>query len=253
MKAAWQAGPPSMCRSSSTRCGLYSPTAVHKTDRLAELVCSNSFRSDAVDNAVGLLKEEMRRLGSLIMRAAECRVCRPAPRSPSIASLRRDGGGRDRESQPRHPRRARRRHAHSIQRRRRDRHRRHRPADLRLLSRPRRRAVGGDHLSFYDAISPIILADRSTWRTPFLPRAGARSFRGHSTVTVSGDTSTGTDTVQCPRAQLWSRRRGGGLPELPDRPGAVPSSFYDALIAAEKTAVHEFDERSFSRAVCRSR
>src|SRR5947209_14659500 len=46
-------------------------TAVHKTDRLAELVCSNSFRGDKLDNAVGLLKAEMRRLGSLVMRAAE--------------------------------------------------------------------------------------------------------------------------------------------------------------------------------------
>jgi methylenetetrahydrofolate--tRNA-(uracil-5-)-methyltransferase len=43
-------------------------TEAHKTDRLAELVCSNSFRSDdAMGNAVGLLHEEMRRLGSLIM------------------------------------------------------------------------------------------------------------------------------------------------------------------------------------------
>ena len=47
------------------------PTEVHKTDRLAELVCSNSFRGDKLDNAVGLLKEEMRRLDSLVMRAAE--------------------------------------------------------------------------------------------------------------------------------------------------------------------------------------
>src|SRR5262245_41375055 len=47
-------------------------TAAHKTDGLAELVCSNSFRSDAADtNAVGLLHEEMRRLGSLVMRAAD--------------------------------------------------------------------------------------------------------------------------------------------------------------------------------------
>ena len=53
------------------------PTAVHKTDRLAELVCSNSFRGDKLDNAVGLLKEEMRRLGSLIMREAD-RVRVPA-------------------------------------------------------------------------------------------------------------------------------------------------------------------------------
>src|SRR5437762_5090120 len=57
------------------------PTAVHKTDRLAELVCSNSFRGDKLDNAVGLLKEEMRRLGSLMMRAAE------ASRVPAGAAL----------------------------------------------------------------------------------------------------------------------------------------------------------------------
>src|SRR5919109_1220196 len=47
------------------------PTAVHKTERLAELVCSNSFRGDKLDNAVGLLKEEMRRLGLLVMQAAD--------------------------------------------------------------------------------------------------------------------------------------------------------------------------------------
>src|SRR5688572_12952085 len=57
------------------------PTAVHKTDGLAELVCSNSFRGDKLDNAVGLLKEEMRRLGSLVMRAAD------AARVPAGAAL----------------------------------------------------------------------------------------------------------------------------------------------------------------------
>src|SRR5437868_7618466 len=57
------------------------PTEVHKTDRLAELVCSNSLRGDKLDNAVGLLKEEMRRLGSLVMRAAE------ASRVPAGAAL----------------------------------------------------------------------------------------------------------------------------------------------------------------------
>src|ERR1700674_3654422 len=56
-------------------------TAVHKTDRLAELVCSNSLRGDKLDNAVGLLKEEMRRLRSLVMRAAE------ASRVPAGAAL----------------------------------------------------------------------------------------------------------------------------------------------------------------------
>src|SRR5204863_9174962 len=44
-------------------------TAAHKTGSLAELVCSNSFRSDDREaNAVGLLHEEVRRLGSLMMR-----------------------------------------------------------------------------------------------------------------------------------------------------------------------------------------
>ena len=47
-------------------------TAAHQSDRLAELVCSNSFRSDDAElNAVGLLHQEMRRLGSLIMTSAD--------------------------------------------------------------------------------------------------------------------------------------------------------------------------------------
>ena len=46
-------------------------TPAHKSDAFAELVCSNSLRSDRLENAVGLLKEEMRTLGSLVMRAAD--------------------------------------------------------------------------------------------------------------------------------------------------------------------------------------
>jgi methylenetetrahydrofolate--tRNA-(uracil-5-)-methyltransferase len=46
-------------------------TEAHCGDRLAELVCSNSFRSASLDAAVGLLKEEMRRLGSLVMGVAD--------------------------------------------------------------------------------------------------------------------------------------------------------------------------------------
>ena len=85
-EAAWQAA------SRGVRVVLYEmrpvrPTAVHKTDRLAELVCSNSFRGDKLDNAVGLLKEEMRRLGSLVhARGGRRAACRPARRSPSTAS-----------------------------------------------------------------------------------------------------------------------------------------------------------------------
>ncbi len=46
-------------------------TAAHHTSNLAELVCSNSFRSSAITNAVGLLKHEMALLGSLVIRCAE--------------------------------------------------------------------------------------------------------------------------------------------------------------------------------------
>ena len=46
-------------------------TEAHKSDFFAELVCSNSLRSDSLENAVGLLKEEMRMLDSLIIRAAD--------------------------------------------------------------------------------------------------------------------------------------------------------------------------------------
>ena len=79
-EAAWQAAV-SACRVTIHEMRPVRPTAVHKTDGLAELVCSNSFRGDKLDNAVGLLKEEMRRLGSLIMRAAD------AARVPAGAAL----------------------------------------------------------------------------------------------------------------------------------------------------------------------
>lgn len=46
-------------------------TAAHQTDRLAELVCSNSFKSTELTNAHGLLKAELRMLGSLLMNAAD--------------------------------------------------------------------------------------------------------------------------------------------------------------------------------------
>ena len=46
-------------------------TPAHETEYLAELCCSNSLRSDQLENAVGLLKEELRRLGSLILQCAD--------------------------------------------------------------------------------------------------------------------------------------------------------------------------------------
>ena len=62
-------------RSISTRCGPVKQTPAHRTDKLAEIVCSNSLKSDEVGTASYLLKEELRQGGSLVMAAAaETRV-----------------------------------------------------------------------------------------------------------------------------------------------------------------------------------
>ncbi|HIP78337.1 MAG TPA: methylenetetrahydrofolate--tRNA-(uracil(54)-C(5))-methyltransferase (FADH(2)-oxidizing) TrmFO [Kiloniellaceae bacterium] len=80
-EAAWQiarAGVPVVLHEMRPERG----TEAHLTDGLAELVCSNSFRSDdAENNAVGLLHEEMRRLGSLIM------ACGDATKLPAGGAL----------------------------------------------------------------------------------------------------------------------------------------------------------------------
>src|SRR4051812_16375210 len=135
------------------------PTAVHKTDGLAELVCSNSFRGDKLDNAVGLLKEEMRRLGSLVMRAAEASrvpagaalavdrnrfsalVTSEIAAHPLITVLR-DEVVRVPESDDRHPVIV----ATG-------------PLTSDTLSAEIARLIGAEHLYFYDAISPIVLAE----------------------------------------------------------------------------------------------
>ena len=71
-EAAWQLAEAGLKVRLSEMRGSGEMTAAHQTDGLAELVCSNSFRSDdAASNAVGLLHAEMRALGSLIMSAAD--------------------------------------------------------------------------------------------------------------------------------------------------------------------------------------
>ncbi len=71
-EAAWQLAEAGYHVRLSEMRGGGDSTPAHETDRLAEMVCSNSFRSDdAEHNAVGLLHQEMRALDSLIMRAAD--------------------------------------------------------------------------------------------------------------------------------------------------------------------------------------
>ena len=221
------------------------PTAVHKTDGLAELVCSNSFRGDKLDNAVGLLKEEMRRLGSLIMRAADL------SRVPAGAALAVD---RVRFSETvtreiaNHPRiRVVREEVTSI------------PSSVNAagpvivatgpltsdsLSRDVAALVGGDHLYFYDAISPIVLAESLDMSKVFRASRWGRSFRGRSTVTVPGDTQPGQSPLSVPELSCGIDDGEGDYLNCPmDR--EQYEKFHDAVMTAEKTALHEFDDAKF--------
>ena len=60
-------------------------TQAHKTDLLAELVCSNSFKSDRISNANGLLKLELRMLGSLLMEVVPSVLTGPCSLGRSVA------------------------------------------------------------------------------------------------------------------------------------------------------------------------
>ena len=215
-------------------------TPVHRTDRLAELVCSNSFRGDKLDNAVGLLKEEMRQLGSLVMRAAE------ASRVPAGAALAVD---RERfadlitseignhplitvvrgevttipESTGREP--------VIIATG---------PLTSEALSAEIARLVGGDHLYFYDAISPIVLAEsidrgkvfrQSRWDRSLRTRGRestleAEVTHGGGAPCAIGNDDTG-DYLNCPLTRDEYAR------------------FYDALVHAESATVHDFDTAKF--------
>jgi methylenetetrahydrofolate--tRNA-(uracil-5-)-methyltransferase len=201
------------------------PTAVHKTDRLAELVCSNSFRGDKLDNAVGLLKEEMRRLGSLVMRAAD------AARVPAGAALAVD---RDAFSAAitdaitSHP-------LIEVVR-----------GEIRAipsagptivatgpltsdaLSREVAALVGAQHLYFYDAISPIVLRDSIDMSKVFRASRWGRSLRSPIADGPACGIDDGEgDYLNCPFDEAEYRR------------------FYEALVAAEKASLHEFDAAKF--------
>ncbi|HXG22538.1 MAG TPA: methylenetetrahydrofolate--tRNA-(uracil(54)-C(5))-methyltransferase (FADH(2)-oxidizing) TrmFO [Methylomirabilota bacterium] len=130
-------------------------TEAHRTDGFAELVCSNSLRSASLEAAIGLLKEEMRRLGSLIMAAAD------ATRVPAGLALAVD---RDLFSRyitaalTTHPLiEVRREEVQTL------------PSDVTVvasgpltspaLSAELRALFGSEYLYFYDAISPVIMAE----------------------------------------------------------------------------------------------
>jgi methylenetetrahydrofolate--tRNA-(uracil-5-)-methyltransferase len=188
-------------------------TAAHKTDGLAELVCSNSFRSDdGGTNAVGLLHAEMRRLGSLVMRAGDANQ---VPAGGALA-VDRDGFSAaigaalaghplieiSREEIAGLP-----------------------PEDWDqaiiatgpltspALAAAIRALTGEDALAFFDAIAPIVHRDTIDMSVAWF----------QSRYDKAGPGGTGADYVNCPltRAQY--------------------ESFVDALLAGDKIALHDFE------------
>jgi methylenetetrahydrofolate--tRNA-(uracil-5-)-methyltransferase len=209
-------------------------TAVHASDRLAELVCSNSFRGDKLDNAVGVLKAEMRQLGSLVMRCAD------ATRVPAGAALAVDReafAAAMTDAIASHPRiTVVREEVTAIPA----------PLDIRhpvvlatgpltsdALSEDLVRFVGAEHLAFYDAISPIVLADSIDRSIVYRASRWGRSLGPSAPVAVEPDgPACGVDDgegdyLNCPfTAEEYAR-------------------FYEALTTAESATVHDFDTATF--------
>jgi len=185
------------------------PTPVHQTDRLAELVCSNSLRGNALDQAAGLLKEEMRRLDSLVMRVAD------AVRVPAGSALAVDRGlfaERMTEAVATLP--GIRIHREEV--------RRIPEAPLVILATGPLTAdalaaeiaafVGAEHLYFYDAVSPVLEADSIDF---------AKTFR------ASRYGKGGDDYVNCPLEEPEYR------------------AFHAALTSAAPATLHDFERELF--------
>src|SRR5215217_5354499 len=217
-------------------------TAVHKTDQLAELVCSNSFRGDKLDNAVGLLKEEMRRLGSLVMRAAdEARV----PAGAALAVDRDLFSSRVTEAIASHPLISiRRGEVTSI------------PSGADgpviiatgpltsdALSAEIATLVGSKHLYFYDAISPIVLAESIDRTKVFRASRWGRSLRKNEDAQRFAEPAT--ENLRVPVSPACGVDDGEGdylnCPFTADE----YARFYEALVAAEKAPLHDFDDAKF--------
>ena len=238
------------------------PTAVHKTDALAELVCSNSFRGDKLDNAVGLLKEEMRRLGSLIMRAAD------AARVPAGAALAVDRArfsAAVTDALAGHP---------SIEIARHEVPRVPRdlggpviiatgPLTSPELSADIASLVGAQHLYFYDAISPIVLAESIDRTKVFRASRWGRSLRGTDDFRLKAEATPRAEGT--PRAEVTTLTDSRGFrlqADVTPQPGCAVDDgegdylncpftadeyarFYEALVAAEKAPLHDFDDPKF--------
>lgn len=185
-------------------------TAAQRSDALAELVCSNSFRGASLQNAVGLLKEEMRRAGSLVMQAAD------RTRVPAGGALAVDRNAFSAEVTRHIQDNSRIEVATEIVCSIPD----ARPLVLATgpltgsdLARDLARALGEDNLSYYDAIAPLVAGDSIDQ---------SRVFRASRYGKGGGD-----DYLNCP----LDREQYLGLVQ--------------ALLEAEKVASHPFEQARY--------
>ena len=192
-------------------------TEAHRTDRLGELVCSNTFKSTEASNAHGLLKAEMRLLGSMILECAD------AARVPGGSALTVDRDVFSAAVQQRvtsHPR-------ISVER-----------GEVTELPSPGiiatgpltssaladaiRARLGVESLAFYDAIAPIVAHDSIDYDVVFrASRYGKETMPGMSD--VEGEAGSEGAYLNCPMSREQYE------------------AFIDALTAADRATAHQFD------------
>ena len=178
----------------------------HKSAGFAELICSNSLKADRLDSASGLLKEEMRRMGSRLLEAAEAtrvaaggalavdrdafsaEVTRMVEECPGITIHREEATSID-ESEPVLVATG--------------------PLTEGALAEEIGRLTGGERLHFYDAVAPIVTAESLDYEKVF---AASRYGRGEA------------DYLNCP----FNKEEY--------------EAFYAALASAERAPLHDFDE-----------
>jgi methylenetetrahydrofolate--tRNA-(uracil-5-)-methyltransferase len=205
-------------------------TPAQTTDKLCELVCSNSMRGAALANAVGLLKEELRRAGSLVMACAEqtkvpaggaLAVDREA--FASLVTERMEGNRRIAIE-------------HRVVDRIPDATLEHPvilatgPLTGDALAADLARTVGAEHLAYYDAIAPIISADSIDWDKVFKQSRwgkGAAPAEGEEEGALDATALGDEAYVNCPFDE------------------AQYAAFVSAIVAAEKVAPRAFEEARY--------
>jgi len=193
-------------------------TAAHKSANLAELVCSNTFKSTETSNAHGLLKAEMRLLGSIVLQAAD------DARVPGGSALTVDRDVFSRAVHERvssHPRVTLTREEITDV-----------PSPSIIATGPLtsdaladaiRRRLGVESLAFYDAVAPIVSGESVDMSVVFrASRYGKETMRPFTGAAGAAENSQGA-YLNCPMSREQYE------------------SFIDALIAADQASAHDFD------------